>query len=71
MNIFRDTLRLRGKDRHADRREDIEVVCLPRQECLAVIVDRRELHTGGADRFALRPHVGLLGRAFGMFGRVR
>jgi hypothetical protein len=34
-------------------------------------VDGFELHSGRVDRFALRPGVDLLGRALGVFGRVR
>ena len=72
MNISSVTrLRLRGEDRHADRGEDVEIIRLAGQECLAVVVDRRELHAGRVDRLALRPGVGLLGGALGMLGWVR
>ena len=52
-HLVGDALRLRGEDRHTDRREYVEVVRLSRQKCLAVVGDRRELHAGGVDRLAL------------------
>src|SRR5712672_1307110 len=66
-----DTLRLCGEDRHSDGREDVEIVGLARQERLATVADRCELHAGGIDRLALGPRVGLLGGAFRVLRRVR
>src|SRR5262249_17380854 len=45
--------RLCREDRHPDRREDVEVVCLSGQERLSIEVNRRELDAGGVDRLAL------------------
>src|SRR4029077_18860451 len=64
-------LRLSSVDRHADGREDVEVVSLSWQEGLTVILNWRELHTGRVDRLALRPGISLLRRALGVVSRIR
>ena len=52
-HVVGDTFRLCCEDRHPNRREDIEVVGLARKECLATVVDRCELYTGGIDCLAV------------------
>src|SRR5262249_31628716 len=56
---------------HSDGRKDVEVVRLPRQESQTIKMDRRKLDAGRIDCLAIRPGVGLLGRAFDFLGWVR
>ena len=58
------------KDRHSDRRENIKVVGLPRQECLPIRMNRWELHAGRVNSFAFRPGIRLLCCALGVIRRV-
>src|SRR5262250_1649197 len=58
--------RLCCENRHPNRRENVEVVCLAGQKCLPVEMNRWKLDTGGVNRFTLRPGIGLFCRAFGM-----
>jgi hypothetical protein len=70
-HLIGDAGRYCGEHGHPDCGENIEIVRLSGQERSSVETNRRELDAGRIDRLPLRPGVGLLGRAFGMIGRVR
>src|SRR6476620_4238738 len=54
-HVVGDSFGVGRVDGHPDRREDVEVVGLARQESLAVEMNRGELDPGGVDRLSLRP----------------
>ena len=65
-----DPPRPRGIGRESDCREDVEIVRLSGVKGLAVNDHIRELHARREERLALRPGVGLLGRALRLVGRI-
>ncbi len=69
-HLVGDALGLRCENRHADCREDVEIIRLSGHKGLAIVTNRRELNAGSVNRLALGPVIGLLGRTFGMLSRV-
>src|ERR1700747_650538 len=60
-----------GIDGHSDSGKDVQVVCLGRQECMAIKMNWRELHSSRINGFPFRPGIRIRRQAFVLLDRIR